>query len=108
MFLNIFFNYKILSSSEKELNLLKLLSLSNHKINIKYYKNNFIISVKENNAYFEELKKDINSYPNLYYQSLELFNLIIQTSKFITINTTEKRIIKINSIDDYFNLINNN
>ena len=98
LFLNIFFNYKISSSSEKELNLLRLLSLSNHKINIlpfcsdfndiyinnkkyqdimdKYYKNNFIISVKENNAYFEELKKDINSYPNLYYQSLELFNLL--------------------------------
>ena len=34
MFLNIFFNYKISSSSEKELKLLKLLSLSNHKINI--------------------------------------------------------------------------
>ena len=102
MFLNLFFNYKISSSSEKELKLLKLLSLSNHKINIlpfcsdfndiyinnkkyqdimdKYYKNNFIISVKENNSYFEALKKEINSYPNLYYQSLELFNLIIQTS----------------------------
>ena len=98
LFLNIFFNYKISSSNEKELKLLKLLSLSNHKINIlpfcsdfndiylnnkkfqditaKYYKNNFIISVKENNSYFEALKKEINSYPNLYYQSLELFNLL--------------------------------
>ena len=99
IFLNIFFGYKINSSNEKELKLLQLLSLSNDKINIlpfctdfneifinnknyqnimeKYYKNNSSISLKENNSYFEELKTNyISSYPNIYYQSLELFNIL--------------------------------
>ena len=98
LFLNIFFGYPIKTSNEKELKLLKLLSISNNKINIlpfcsdfnnifinnkyyqdifeKYYKNNFIISLKENNLYFEEIKnKNISTNPNIYYQSLELFNI---------------------------------
>ena len=99
IFLNVFFGYVINSSDEKELKLLQLLSLSNNKINIlpfcsdfnklflnskkyqdimeKYYKNNLIISLKENNSYFEKLKsKNISSYPNIYYQSLELCNIL--------------------------------
>jgi hypothetical protein len=99
IFLNIFFGYKINSSNEKELKLLQLLSSSNHKLNIlpfcsnfndiylndkkyqdiieKYYRNNLIISLKENNVYFEKLKsKNISSSPNIYYQSLELFNVL--------------------------------
>jgi hypothetical protein len=43
----------------------------------KYYRNNLIISLKENNVYFEKLKsKNISSSPNIYYQSLELFNVL--------------------------------
>ena len=99
LFLHIFFGYKITSSDERELKLLKLLSSSNNKINIlpffsdfneiflnnkqfqdileKYYKNNMTISLKENNSYFEKLKaKYISSNPHIYYQSLELFNVL--------------------------------
>ena len=43
----------------------------------KYYKNNLVISLKENNSYFEELKsKNISSSPNIYYQSLEIYNVL--------------------------------
>ena len=99
LFLNVFFGYKIISSDEQELKLLKLLSTSNNKLNIlpfcsdfneiflgdknyqnileKYYKNNLVISLKENNLYFEEIKsKNISSEPNIYYQSLEIFNVL--------------------------------
>ena len=99
LFLNVFFGYKIASSDEQELKLLKLLSTSNSKLNIlpfcsdfneiflndknyqnileKYYKNNLVISLKENNSYFEELKsKNISSSPNIYYQSLEIYNVL--------------------------------
>ena len=107
IFLNIFFGYKISSSNEKELKLLKLLSSTSNKINIlpfcsdfndnylsnknfqeimeKYYNNNINISVKENNKYFELVKaENIYSYPNLYYQSLELFK-ILNISNIFTI-----------------------
>ena len=107
VFLNLFFGYKINSSDEKELKLLKLLSSSNNKINIlpfcsdfneiflsnkffqeimeKYYKNNINISLKENNKYFESLyAENIYSHPNIYYQSLELFK-ILNISNFFTI-----------------------
>ena len=99
LFLHFFFDYKINSSDEKELKLLKLLSSLNNKINIlpfcsdfneiflnnkqfhdileKYNKNNMNISLKENNLYFEEIKsKNISNKPNIYFQSLELFNVL--------------------------------
>ena len=107
IFLHTFFGYKINSSDEKELKLLKLLSSCNNKINIlpfcsdfnenylsnkkypeimeKYYINNINISVKENNKYFESLKaENIYSNPNIYYQSLELFK-ILNLSNIFTI-----------------------
>ena len=107
IFLNVFFGYKISSSNEKELKLLKLLSKSSNKINIlpfcadfndnylsnksfqevmdKYYKNNIIISLKENNKYFELIKgENIYSHPNIYYQNLELFK-ILNISNIFTI-----------------------
>ena len=98
LFLNYFFGYNIKSSDENELKLLQLLFNSNNKINIlpfcsdfndnfinnkyyqfifeKYYKNNLFICLKENNSYFEEIKTQyISTNPNIYYQSLELFNI---------------------------------
>ena len=99
LFLNIFFGYNINSSDKNELILIQLLSNSNNKINIlpfcsdfneiflkekkyqdifeKYYMNNMTISLKENNLYFEEIKsKYLSSEPSIYYQSLELFNVL--------------------------------
>ena len=105
LFLNLFFGYKISSSDENELKLLKLLSSTNNKINClpfcsdfnenylsnkffqeimeKYYKNNINISVQENNKFFESLKaENIYSYPNIYYQSLELFKILNMSNIF--------------------------
>jgi len=105
LFLNKFFGYKISSSDENELKLLRLLSSSSNKINIlpffsdfndnylsnknfqetleKYYKNNINISVKENNKFFESLKgENIYSTPNIYYQSLELFKILNMSNIF--------------------------
>lgn len=99
LFLNIFFDYPIKSSDEQELKLLKILYTSNTKVNIlpfcsdfnqiflndknyqdimeKYYKNNLIISLKENNLYFEDIKtKNISSNPSIYFKSLELFKIL--------------------------------
>ena len=51
----------------------------------KYYKNNIIISLKENNKYFELIKgENIYSHPNIYYQNLELFK-ILNISNIFTI-----------------------
>ena len=123
IFLNVFFGYNISSSNEKELKLLQLLSSSNNKINIlpfcsdynntylndkkyqniieKYYRNNLIISLKENNAYFEELKsKNLDTYPNIYYQSIELFNILnmgnVYNIRNIFEHLNEMNAIKIN------------
>jgi len=122
-FLNYFFGYKINLNSEKELKLLKLLSLSSNKINIlpfcsdfnenffgnkdfkeileKYYKNNIIITLKENNKYFEYLKaENIYTNPNIYYQSLELFKILnmsnIFTIKEILSHLNENKNSKVN------------
>lgn len=99
IFLNLYFDYTLKPSDEHEKKLLKILYTSNAKINIlpfcsdfnqiflgdknyqdifeKYYKNNIIISLKENNSYFEEIKaKNISSNPSIYFQSLELFNIL--------------------------------
>ena len=96
----------LLSVSEDELNILKILSLFCTKINIlvfcsnfnqiftndkkfsevfeKYYKNNFNITIlEENNIYFNKLKnKYYSKSPNVFYQCAELYNVLTISNVF--------------------------